>query len=278
MSDSDPKQQRTLRSSKQPTAQSLIDALSLITKAAAAGGQSSAIEIGKVKEYSAPADGEDKHLATLYYGQHFDPSETQPSIHVGVETGDDQVYDKKPIVSPFAWHKCGLVVPVYKDMKAVITHNRGLGDDGMVTGFIWSDKSAGDPPPDAADKSASKGPVIPDTPAIEPPASKVGDWWLCLPVDYDGTAPPSDTTKAANDITANNGKRVIEAKGLKITIGADKLGNVGVRPTEGDDNVFLIEHKSGTSFLIADDGTLTITASKVSIKGDLTVEGNVEIK
>jgi hypothetical protein len=197
-------------------------------------------------------------------------------------------------------------------MKAVIAHNKGLSDDGLVAGFIWSEETPGDPPaqtpepsktggsaaPSADSENSDKpGGVITGTAAIVPPASKTGDWWLCLPVDYPPPAPPpdpnqpaanstaqkrpvppADDTKAANDLTAGNGKRVIEAKGLKITIGADKLGKIGVRPTEGDDNVFLIEHKSGTSFQIADDGTLTITASKISIKGDLSIEGNVAIK
>jgi hypothetical protein len=252
--DNDRNAQRKLRMKQQPTAQSLIDNLSLLTKETAAG-QGAAIEIAKVKEYFAPSAGSDKHRATLYYGQPSDPTVTQPSIEAEVETKEDQLAEKRPIISPFAWHKCGLVAPVYKGMKAVLTHNRSLGDDSLVAGFIWSDK-----------------------PAIEPPASQAGDWWLCLPVDYDGSNPPADSTKAANDLTANNGKRVMEVKGLKITVGADKLGKVGARPTEGDDNVFLIEHKSGTTFQIADDGKLTISASSVSIKGDVTIEGNVEIK
>jgi len=139
-----------------------------------------------------------------------------------------------------------------------LSHNLSLEDDAMVSGFIWSKR-----------------------PVIEPPQNKAGDWWLCLPVfadDYDGSSPPSDSTKAANDLVGKSGKRVIEAKGLKITVGADKLGTVGSRPTEGDDDVFLIEHKSGTTFQIAADGALAISASKLSIKGDVTIEGNVEIK
>jgi hypothetical protein len=252
--ENDANAQRTMRATQQPTAQSLIDNLSLLTKETASG-QGAVVEIAKVKEYSAPGSGSDEHRATLYYGQVYEATETQPSIHADVEAKEEQIADKKPIISPFAWHKCGLVVPVYKNMKAVLAHNRALGDDSLVAGFIWS-----------------------DNPTITPPPSKAGDWWLCLPVDYDGSNPPSDSTKAANDLTANNGKRVIEVKGLKITVGADKLAAVGNRPTEGDDNVFLIEHKSGTTFQIADDGKLTISASSVSIKGDVTIEGNVEIK
>ena len=39
-----------------------------------------------------------------------------------------------------------------------------------------------------------------------------------------------------------------------------------------------IEHASGTKVTIAADGTLTFEAKKVEFKGDLSVEGNVEIK
>jgi hypothetical protein len=146
-------------------------------------------------------------------------------------------------------------VPVYAGMKALLAHNLALQDDALVTGFIWS-----------------------ETPAIEPPTNKEGDWWLCLPIDFDTSKAPSDSTKATNDLIANNGKRVIEVKGLKITIGAEKLANVGTRPSEGQDDEFLIEHKSGTTLKIAADGSLSIEAKSVSIKGDVTIDGNVDIK
>jgi hypothetical protein len=140
-------------------------------------------------------------------------------------------------------------------MRALLSHNLSMLDDALVSGFIWSEQ-----------------------PANEPPKGKEGDWWLCLPIDFDTKNPPADDAKAVNDLTANNGKRVIEVKGLKITVGADKLPNVGARPTEGADDEFLIEHKSGARIRIADDGALSIEASAISIKGDVTIEGNVEVK
>jgi len=215
------------------------------------------IEIGKVKNYTAGgASGDDKHVSTLYFRQRFERTEMQPSLNVEVDASEQQVFKNKPMVSPFAWHKCGLVAPVYPGMKAVLQHNLNLPDDTLVTGFIWSEK-----------------------PTIEPPKNKEGDWWLCLPIDFvDTSKPPKDDTKAANDLIANNGKRVIEVKGLKITIGNDKLKNVGERPSEGEDDEFLIEHKSGTKFKIASDGALTIEAKNISVKGDVTVEGNVNVK
>jgi hypothetical protein len=231
-----------------PTAESIAE--SLTRRAQVEQRHRPSIEIGKVKTYTTP-----QHLSALYFGQRSERTETQPSIRTEVDSDENQLLRNKPIVSPFAWRKCGLVTPVYPGMKALLAHNLNLHDDALVVGFLWSEK-----------------------PAFEPPQNKDGDWWLCLPIDFDTTNPPADSAKAVNDLIANNGKRVIEVKGLKITVGADKLPNVGARPNEGADDEFLIEHKSGTKFKIAADGAITIEANSVSIKGDVTIEGNVEIK
>jgi hypothetical protein len=223
-----------------------------------------AVEVGAVKSYLAGGAGAAPHRATLYFGQRFDPAETQPSVRAPVDNEAKQLFSNKPVVSLFAWHKCGLVTPVYPGMKAVVTHNLGLADDGLVTGFLWSDQ-----------------------PAIDPPPNQAGDWWLCLPVNFDSSKPPDDSTAAANDLIANNGHRVIEVSGLRVTVGKAKLGKVGSRPKEGNDDEFLIEHKpSGTTFTIDAKGGLTIDckgslkikAKDVLIEGDVNVTGNVDIK
>jgi hypothetical protein len=216
-----------------------------------------AVEVTSVK---AAADA---YQADLYHGQSRE-DEQQPSIDVAIQEQEDHVYKHRPIASPFAWHKCGLVTPVYPGMKALVAHNVALASDGIVTGYIWSKK-----------------------PDFTPPPNKIGDWWLCLPIDVDTTKkdfnrakPLPDQTKAVNDLTGNTGKRVIEVKGLRITVGAGKLANIGARPTEGPDDDFLIEHASGTSIHIDSKGALTIDASKASltIKGDVVIEGSLEIK
>lgn len=211
------------------------------------------IEIGKVKSYTSGEPSTEKsHLSNLYFGQRFEDTETQPSIHVEVDNFDQQLFRDKPISSPFAWHKCGLVTPIYPGMTALLNHNLNLQDDAVIAGFIWSKKTG-----------------------IEPPKNKEGDWWLCLPIDPSN--PLSDSTKAVNDLTANNGKRVIEVKGLKITVGGE-LQSIGDRPEEGGDDEFLIQHKSGTILKIAADGSLTIEAKSISIKGDVKIQGSVDIK
>jgi hypothetical protein len=210
-----------------------------------------------VIEVAAVKSAGDVYQASLYYGQPAPGNETQPSINVAINQQTDHVYKDKPIASPFAWRKCGLLTPVYPGMKAVVVHNRAQASDAIVTGYIWSKQ-----------------------PDFVAPSNHAGDWWLCLPIDFDATQPPSDQTKAVNDLTGNTGKRVIEVKGLRITVGAGKLASIGNRPTEGADDDFLIEHVSGTSVHIDSNGALTIDASKASltIKGDVVIEGSLEIK
>jgi len=259
-------------------------------------GKNPVIEVASVK---AAAD-KYPYQADLYYGQQR-KDEQQPSIEAAVVADICHLYRHRPIASPFAWRKCGLVTPIYPVMKALVAHNAGLATDGIVTGYIWS--------------------KLPDLP---PPPNEPGDWWLCLPIDVDATALlPTDAqltekddktgkpkfdwatfkwdnfdkTKAVNDLTAKNGHRVIEVKGLKITVGAGKLAAVGTRPSEGPDDDFLIEHASGTSIHIDSKGALTINASGASvqvdsngaltidaskasltIKGNVVIEGSLEIK
>lgn len=204
--------------------------------------RNSSIEIGTIKQYNSGNEDAAPHRSTLYFYQRFANTETQPSIRAEVESDENQLFRNKPLVSPFAWHKCGLVVPVYPGMKALLNHNLALLDDALVGGFIWSEK-----------------------PKIEPPKNKEGDWWLCLPIDFDASQPPTDSTKAVNDLIANNGKRVIEAKGLKISIGAKALKNVGTRPEEGNDDEFLIEHASGAKIMIK-DGEIQLSDGQVTLK------------
>jgi len=237
------------------------------------------VEVTSVK--AAGADNK-KHpyRVDLFYGQQR-ADEQQPSIEVAINAQPDHIYTDRPIGSPFAWRKCGLVTPVYPTMKALVAHNLGLATDGIVTGYIWS--------------------TLPDLP---PPTNELGDWWLCLPIDFDAKLllPPDQTknadgtafdwkkfdwsnfdkTKAVNDLTASNGCRVIELKGLKITVGADRLKEIGTRPTPGDAEECTIAHASGAVVTIkkaeidVDTGSgpkLTLSSSGITLTdGKLNVQ------
>jgi hypothetical protein len=209
--------------------------------------QRPALDVGEVAGYDDGAGG--KHLATLRYGQSPPADAVAPSVEVAVDR-EPQLHSK-PLASPFAFHKCGLVVPVLPGMRALLAHNRGLVNDAVVAGFLWAEQ-----------------------PRLEPPQNAAGDWWLCLPTALDGQGMP--TGKGVNDLTDKAGLRVIQAKGLRITVGEGTLPDVGKRPEVPDDldAKLLIEHESGTTLTVAGDGAVTLdTGGK-----DITIKsGNASI-
>ena len=133
------------------------------------------------------------------------------------------------------------MTPIYPGMKAVVLHNRAQASDALVAGYIWSAQ-----------------------PNAPPPQNKIGDWWLALPIDFNSSQPPDNSTKGVNDITANNGCRVIELKGFKITVGTGALQSVGTRPSAEDSGIpetCTIAHASGAVITIK-SGEIDIDTGK----------------
>lgn len=204
------------------------------------------LDMGQIKEYTP--GNQQKHLATLDYGQ----SPPSDAVAPSVETPIDQAVQlhNKPIASPFAFHQCGLIVPIYQKMRALLAHNRGLVNDAIVVGFVW-----------------------PENPVQERPKNEDGDYWLCLPTELGNDGLP--TGKGVNDLIDKDGLRVIQTKGLQIFVGDDKLPDVGERPNVPDAKTIVIEHESGTKITIANDG-----AVKIETKGkDISLtNGSVTLK
>lgn len=199
--------------------------------------QRTPIDVGEIRDY-ANGDGQ-KHLATLNYGQSPKPADVAPSVATPVD--DSAQLFNKPIASPFAFHKCGLIVPVYPKMRALLAHNLGLTNDAVVAGFLWS-----------------------ENPRLEPPANHDGDYWLCLPTALTDGLPSG---KGVNDLTDSAGERVIQAKGIKIFVGSDKLPDVGKRPDvpSGLDGTIVVEHEKGATITITSDGAITIQTTNQDI-------------
>ncbi len=209
-----------------------------------------AIDVGQVTKYQSGKDK--KHLADLHYGQTLQPDVVAPSVASPVD--QDVELHSKPIASPFAFHKVGLVTPVYPGMRAVLVHNRGLVNDAVVGGWIWSEQ-----------------------PRYEPPQNEPGDYWLALPTGLGGDGLP--TGKGVNDLIDAKGRRAVQVRALHVVIGEKRLPAVGTRPTPPDDDTVLIEHHSGTTIKISSEGevtittdqkTLTLTNGQVSLKLDGT--------
>jgi hypothetical protein len=203
------------------------------------------IDVGEVTQYKSGADG--KHLVTLNYGQSPASDAVEPSVETPVDD-DSQLHDK-PIASPFAWDKCGLVVPAYPGQRALLAHNDGDPNDAVVAGYLWA-----------------------EDPLYERPKNKAGDWWLCLPTKLEGDAPAG---KGVNDLIDAGGLRVVQAKGLRITVGEDTLPNIGERPSLPDADQLLIEHKTGTTVTIADDGAVEVKTDRKDVS---LTNGSVTLK
>jgi len=213
------------------------------------------LDMGQIKEYTP--GNQQKHLATLDYGQSPPADAVAPSVETPIDQ-DVQLHNK-PIASPFAFHQCGLIVPVYPKMRALLAHNRGLVNDAIVVGFVW-----------------------PENPVQERPKNEDGDYWLCLPTELGNDGLP--TGKGVNDLTDGKGRRVIQVKALQVLVADDKLPEVGVRPTPPDTNMLVIEHESGAKITIDKDGKITLETKSKELaltNGSVTLTLNgstVEIK
>jgi hypothetical protein len=205
-----------------------------------------AVNVGDVTNYVA-----ERHLADAKLGLEFEPTVTSPSIQVRQDVEGFNL-ERRPIVAPFAWNHCGLVVPVYPGMRAVAVHNRYLREDALLSGFLWTEE-------------------------MSPPPSQNGDYWLCLPLNVPDDRPPNDSDKAANDLTTGDGKRVIQLKGLRITIGQGLLPNLGDRPEQFADEELQIECKNQSG----NTSTITMKGNEIKLEaGGRTVDisgGKVKI-
>ncbi|GKQ37931.1 hypothetical protein [Streptomyces sp. A012304] len=190
------------------------------------------VDVGQVTE-TVPDD----RVASLTYGHPASEPLTSPAVDAPVDT-HGPVLGGKPLASPFAWHDVGLSVPVYEGMRALLNQVRDSRDDAVVAGFLWA-----------------------NDPKMNRPKAKAGDWWLCLPTELSPGTEPRPTGKGVNDLTGSDGRRVVEAIGLKLSVGKTNCSAVGERPTEGPAEEFLLSHASGTELRIDGDGNLTVSAA-----------------
>jgi hypothetical protein len=162
---------------------------------------------------------------------------TSPTVQAPLRDSPATLPDK-PMASPFAFHKCGLVVPVYKKMRALMVNGWHEPNDAVVDGFLWSSD-------------------------MTPPPNRAGDWWLCLPTQFDADGLPTGPT--ADDLITVDGQRVISVKGMKISVGAGLLNTAGSRPSPGSDESLTIQTDKGAKITLSGsqiqltDGAVTVT-------------------
>jgi hypothetical protein len=162
--------------------------------------------------------------------------------------------------TPFAWGKCGLVLPRYPGTRVMVVHRNGQGNDPVEIGALWESGHG--------------------------PDSKAGDWWLILPVDIPESErstiaadaiPKEHTGKVSQDLIDAEGNRIIEVGELTIRVGKDKLNKAGDRPkSPTDKDSVTIEHTKGESKIVMKpDGSVVITAKNIELDAG---DGNITMK
>ncbi|GAB3918276.1 hypothetical protein GCM10011575_34830 [Microlunatus endophyticus] len=220
------------------------------------------VDMGEVASYvagSAATPTDAGHRTTLHYGPKPDDqkpdgqkpgAQSTPTPASGAAkppkespSTDQEITDdirsdllNRPVASIFAFDKVGLITPVYPKMRAVLVHNGQATNDAIVAGWLW-----------------------PTKPAMTPPPSQTGDYWLALPTELDGDGLP--TGKGVNDLTDKNGNRVITARSTRIVVGQSALDDVGKRPKVTEPDSLVIEHSSGTKITVDKDGGITIDSA-----------------
>ncbi|TMV00044.1 hypothetical protein [Streptomyces sp. DASNCL29] len=226
-------------------------------------------EVGLVRGQDvAPAfrDGHDVAAQTLAVDEGLAdaPSPNVPS-RADPATTPTRLVDK-PYLSPYAFGGTGLVVPHYPGMRVVSLHYREECQNAVVAGALWENGSA--------------------------PRSHLGDWWLSLPTNLAGTADEGESAEnpaaarrpsgpASHDLINGLGNRVIQVRGLRISIGEALMKHAGSRPDDAASEHVVIEHAAANARIsidsagtieISTDGDLTLAANKITLRTKTTVE------
>ena len=199
-----------------------------------------AVSAGEIDAYSA-----DTHTTSVKIGTAATPDMTNPTVQAPLIAAPVTLTNK-PMASAFAFDKCGLVVPVYQKMRALLVHGWHDPNDAVVDGFLW-------------------------TSTMSSPPNQPGDWWLCLPTQFNGDGLPDGPT--ADDLITGAGQRVISVKGMKITVGAGLQTSAGTRPDPPTDESLTVQTDQGAMVTLKGgqiqitDGAVTLTVGngKVSI-------------
>ena len=213
-------------------------------------------DVGEVRQMASKTDSSGEPPSqSLDLWRGLDPRDGRDNQarRLGIKRPSPSILSGVPYTSPFAWGKCGLVLPRYPGTRVLVSHRQGEQDDPIEIGALWE--------------------------SGEGPESQAGDWWLILPVgapttiaenQKPETPPPYHKGKVSQDLIDADGNRVIEVGELTIRIAPqDKLKDAGQRPEHG-------QHiEGGASIIIKADGSVSIQAKKIEFDagdGEITMK------
>jgi hypothetical protein len=215
-----------------------------------AGGKIQLTEVGEVRGVHAKAPGgSDREPASQTERVWLGLEPTQGSSNEvrtrAVQRDPSASIEGVAYASPFAWGKCGLVLPRYPGTRVLLGFRNGNSYDPVDLGSVWESGTG--------------------------PDSHAGDWWLSLPAAVDPSnrdsiadskePPPGYSDKVTNDLTDADGRRIIQVDGLTIAVGNDGLLSAGTRPDPSTGaGTLTITHSNGKTGLILGDGRIEMKA------------------
>jgi hypothetical protein len=223
------------------------------------------IDVGEVRSFHTSGDGSSEppgQTELIWRGLVESDGRSNQARRLDIRRDTPAPVEGVAYTSPFAWGKCGLVLPRYPGMRVVLAHRNGQTEDPLDLGALWTSGHG--------------------------PTSQAGDYWLILPaaVDQgarsqvaDSTTPSEYSGKVTNDLIDADGNRIIEVGELTLRVGTDKLGNAGDRPARpSDQSSVTIEHTGGkSSIVMKQDGSVTITGKNITIdagSGTITMKAD----
>ncbi|QVN21766.1 hypothetical protein [Burkholderia pyrrocinia] len=241
-------------------------AVSAIRQAVREGAETPrSVDIGEVRGFHPSGDGTTEppgQTERVFRGLVEPDGRANQARRLDIRRDSPAPIEGVSYASPFAWGKCGLVLPRYPGMRVVLAHRNGRAEDPVEVGALWTSGHG--------------------------PTSQAGDYWLILPVGVDqasrsqvaDTATPAEYAgKVTNDLIDADGNRVIEVGELTLRVGSDHLKNAGERPARpADQGSVTIEHASGqSSIVMKQDGSVIITAKNITLDagtGTITMKAN----
>ncbi len=167
-----------------------------------------------------------------------------------------------PYVSPFAWGKCGLILPRYPGMRVAVGFRNGAPSDAIDLGGIYETGKTGT-------------------------NAQPGDYWLSLPAKVpasqrqqlgESDTPQDYSDAVSNDLIDADGHRVIEVGEFTVRVNElSALKKAGERPARASiANSITIEHaKGGSSIVLKDNGDIIITGKNITLDAG---SGNINLK
>jgi hypothetical protein len=237
--------------SQDPAAHPALDAArTLKSSVKDATAQLSTAEVGEVRAtYPTKTADADAQTTKVWRGLTAPDGNSLQATRQEIQRETPEAVNGVPYLTPFAWGKCGLILPRYPGTRVVMVHRNGQAGDPVDVGATW-----------AAGTASTK--------------AQAGDWWLALPTEAphpqslgDTDKPDEYTGNASNDLIDAKGNRTIEVAGLTIRVGAAALKGAGERPrAPADSEALTIEHGDEQSkIVLKKGGAIEIHAKEITL-------------